>query len=166
MEDRFESLDQDGFALVHGQGEGLKNEVFSVAVDDDAGKTIAFAPDLAAEIFCEAVAESVFTGHGDAALKEVEVEILSLTGEPAGNDLGATVVDRRAQHTISAIFERDNVAVLGFSEGFEDFGGIDPVVAVKKSGARLNNDACHDDRTRNAREGTREVNGHAIRSGK
>ena len=44
---------------------------------------------------------------------------------------------------ISAVLERNHVAVGGFSENLEDFAGKDPVVSMQDSRARFNDDACH-----------------------
>lgn len=69
---------------------------------------------------------------------------MAAAGEAAGDDLGGGVVDGGAEGAVAEVFEGDDVAGLGVSEGFFNLGGVDPFVAVEDSGARCNNEAGHE----------------------
>jgi hypothetical protein len=71
--------------------------MLAVAVDDQAGHAVGFAPDEAAERFIDAAALAVFDGLADAAGEEIEVEVLLAAGKAAGDDLRLRIVDRRTR---------------------------------------------------------------------
>jgi hypothetical protein len=96
------------------------------------------------EGFTASVPEAELAGDRNAALKEIQIQFLPLPREAAGNDLGTAVIDRCSQHPVAAVLERDKPAVLRFAEGFEHLRGVDPVVAVEKTGAGLNDKSCHE----------------------
>ena len=114
--------------MIHGERERLDGEVGAVAIDDQAGQAIGFAPDEAAQRVIEAPALAVFDGLADAAGEEVEVEILAAPGEAAGDNLGERVVDGRAERAVAKILEGYDIAGLWIAEGFPDFGGVNPFV--------------------------------------
>ena len=142
-EQRDEGLADDVAAQVHGQGQRLDAEVGAVAIDDEAGQAVAFAPDEAAEEFIEAAAAAMLDGLADAAGEEIQVEVLAAAGEAAGDDLGVRVIDRGAERAVAKILEGDHVAGLGVAESFLDLGGVNPLVAVENTGAGSDDEACH-----------------------
>jgi hypothetical protein len=97
--------------------------------------------------------------HGDlqTAFKKIQVQILTLTGKTTRYDLRTTVVNRRAQHPVTSILQGHKLTVLWISKGFKNLGGVHPVVAMKKPGAWLDNETCHDVAA-HARSLPREVN--------
>ncbi len=44
---------------------------------------------------------------------------------------------------IATVLERDDIAILRFSERFQDFAGKNPVVPVQNARARFNDEASH-----------------------
>ncbi len=64
-------------------------------------------------------------------------------GKAAGDDLGLRIIDGGAKRAVAEILERDNIAGFRITEGFLNFGGVDPLVTVENASARRDNDACH-----------------------
>jgi len=152
LESFAESLDEEVAALVHGEREGLQDEVVEVAVDDDAGQAVGFAPDEAAEAGIDGEALAEGGGLVEAAEEELAVEGLAAAGEAAGDDLGGGVVDGGAEEAVPSVLERDDFAGLGVSEGLEDFAGVDPLVAVKDAGAGFDDESGHGRKTGGRRD--------------
>jgi hypothetical protein len=88
-------------AFVHRQGQGLEHEVVPVAIDDNAGQTVAFAPDQPSQPFVHSIAAAVVERDGDSTLKEIEIKLLTLPTEAAGNDIGLRIVDGAAQKLVA-----------------------------------------------------------------
>ena len=63
----------------------------------------------------------VFGGLRDAALEEIEIEVLPLSRETTGDDLRFGIVNRTANQTIAPVLQRNDVAIRRFSENLEDF---------------------------------------------
>ena len=83
---------------------------------------------------------------GNAAAKEIGVEVLAAAGKTPGNDLGKRVVDGATEEAVLAVLEGNHIAGGGFAEGFENFTGVNPVVAVEEAGAGTNDEAGHGER--------------------
>lgn len=143
LEDVVEGLDDEVLAEIHGEGEGLDDEEVAVAVDDEAGEAVGFAPDDAAEIEVDAGGFADGDGALDAAGEEVEVEILASVGEEAGGDLGLGIVDGTAEGLAADVLKMDDIAGLGIAEALLDFSGVDPEVAVEEAGAGLDGEGGH-----------------------
>ena len=133
----------DFFAQIHRQRQRLDGKVVAVAVDDQAGQAVGFAPDETGKRFIDVGALAQVDRLADAAGEEVEVEILFAAGKAAGDDLRHRIVDRRAERAVAEILERDNVARLWIAEGFFDLGGVNPLVTVKNACSGCDDDACH-----------------------
>lgn len=76
-------------------------------------------------------------------MKEVEIESLFAPGKPASHDLRLRVVNRAADQVIPAVLKRNNVPILRFPEGFQDFAGKNPVVPMENASARFDDKAGH-----------------------
>src|SRR5262249_48164252 len=115
----------------------------AVAVHDDAGKAVAFAPDDAAKIRPHATPLAILHGLRDATLEKVEVEILPLARKAARGDLRLGIEDGAAEQAVAAVLERDDVAILRIAPGFQDFRGVNPLVSVENARAWSDDDSGH-----------------------
>jgi phosphoribosylaminoimidazole-succinocarboxamide synthase len=61
----------------------------------------------------------------------------------ARHNLRFRIPNRAPQHPIASIFNGDYVAVSRFAENFQHFGRINPVVAMRDSGARSDDNSSH-----------------------
>ena len=143
LENFFDRVGDEFFALVHGEGQRLQDRAVAIAVENKAGQSVAFAPDLAAGTRVESELVAVFRGHGDAAAEEVGIEVLTLARKAAGRDFRAAVVNGAAEKAVALVFEADNRAVFGFAGDLEDFVVVDPIVPVEDACAGADNDRCH-----------------------
>src|SRR5215471_8584782 len=82
------------FSLIHRQGQRLENKKVAVAIEDHAGKSVAFAPNDAATPRINLSPVTVFVCLRDAAFEKIEIKILALPGKTAGDDLRFRIVDR------------------------------------------------------------------------
>jgi hypothetical protein len=108
----------------------LEHEIIVVAIDDHAGKPVALAPRDPTKVWIDTSSRSVFGGLCDAAIKEVQIEILFPPREAPRHDLRFRVVNRAADQMILTVFKRDDIAVRRFPENFQHFARKHPVVAV------------------------------------
>lgn len=143
IEEVLQSLDNEVLSLEHGEGEGLDDEVVAVAIHDEAGKAVGLAPNEAAEGGVDARVGAGLDGALDAALKEVEVQILTAVREEAGGDLRLRVVDGGAKWLAANVFEGDDIAGLWIASAKLDLGGVNPDVTVEKASARLKDECGH-----------------------
>src|SRR6476660_2855857 len=81
---------------VQRQCERLQNEMIAVAIDDHAGKTVAFAPNDATQIWIDVSPVAILGSLRDAALEEIKVEILPPPGETARQNLRFRIVNGAA----------------------------------------------------------------------
>ena len=84
IENAFDRLDNQVLALSHRERERLEDDVIVVAVDDDTGETVGFAPNNAPEGGVDPGGFTQAKGAFDATLEEIEVEILTAVGKEAG----------------------------------------------------------------------------------
>ena len=61
--------------------------MIAVAINDHAGKTVAFAPNNATQVWIHASPVPILGGLRDAASEEINVEILPAPGETARYNL-------------------------------------------------------------------------------
>ena len=129
---------------VHRHCQGLESRNRAETVDNHTRNPVALTPEDAANhrIDPERITELLCTL--EAPTKKLRIQILTATGKPAGDDLGLGVVNSAAKHPVTAILDRDDVAILWSAKGLEHFGAVNPVVPVKNPGPWPYDDACHD----------------------
>ena len=128
---------------VHRQRERLQNEIVAVTIDDHARQTVAFAPHNAPQFWIDTSPVAIFGSLRDAALEEIQIEILSSSRKTARDNLRFRIVNRAPNQMIAAILERNHVAVDRISENLQDFAGKHPIVSVQNSRARFDDDSSH-----------------------
>src|SRR5262249_53297264 len=128
---------------VHRQGQRLQNKVLSIAVDDHAGKTVAFAPHDATQFRFNTPPVTVFGSLHDTAPKEIQIQILPSPRETARNDLRFGIVNGAPDQMIPAVLERNHIAIRGLSEYLEHFARKYPVVSMQNSRTRFDNNSGH-----------------------
>src|SRR6266581_3106840 len=128
---------------VHRQRERLQNEMIAVAIDDHAGKTVAFAPNDAAQVWIDISPVAILGRLCDAASEEIKVEVLPAPRETARHNLRFRIVNGAADEAILTVLERDHIAVRGISKNLQDFTGKHPIVSVQYSRTRFDNDSWH-----------------------
>ena len=142
-----EDLDQGGddeiFALVHGEGEGLEDEVLAVAVDDDAGEAVGLAPDGTRELRIDIEMRAEFLSLLDAPDEKVVVEGLFSPREAPGDDLGGGIVNSGAEGTVLEVLEANDFAGFRGAEGLANLARIDPIVSVEDASAGHDNQSWH-----------------------
>src|SRR5438552_12844239 len=107
----FDRLDDQIFPHIHRQGERLHDKMLTIAIDDEAGQSIALAPNHAAKFCIDLSTRPVFRRLSDATFKKVEIEILFPSGKTPRDNLRLRIVNRASNQMIFAIFERDHVAI-------------------------------------------------------
>src|ERR1700730_7621216 len=122
--------DDQRFLQIHRHRQGLENEIFAVAIENHAWKSIALAPNDSPEVRIDLSPIAVIGSLGNSAFEEIEIEVLTLPGKSAGHDLGFRIVNCTADQLVAAVFERNHVAIGRFTQNFEHLAGEDPVVAV------------------------------------
>src|SRR5207253_5244324 len=88
-------------------------------------------------------AGSVFDRLGNAARKKIEVELLFAPRETPRHDLRFGIVNGAADQVVTAVFERNHVPVVRFSEHLQYLAGKNPVVSVKNPCARFDDKSSH-----------------------
>ena len=129
--------------LIHRKRQGLEHETIAVAIDDHAGKSVALAPDEAAEPRLDSAARPVLDGLGNPALEEIEIELLFPARKAARDNLRPGVVDRAPKKAVASVLERNHIAVGGISKHLQDLAAEHPIVSMQDSRARFNDKATH-----------------------
>src|ERR1700745_369995 len=93
------------FALVHGQGQRLQDEVRGVTVNYQARKTVAFTPDQPARIAVIQPFLAETSGLFDTPEKEIAIELLALPRKSPRHYLGPGIIDGTTQSPIPPVFE-------------------------------------------------------------
>jgi hypothetical protein len=83
----------------------LQYEVISVAIDDDSGETVAFAPDDATQFWIDVSSVAIFGSLSDAAPKKIQIKILPAPGETARHNLRFGIVNGAPDQMVFAVLE-------------------------------------------------------------
>ena len=103
----------------------------AVAVKDNPGEAVGFAPDEPVYRFRETEGFAIVPGSLEPALKEIGIEVLFPAGDPTGDDLGCRVVDGGAEWPVAVRDQFDDIARLGVAGDPLNLAGVDPLVPVK-----------------------------------
>ena len=101
---------------VHRQRERLHHKIVAVPVDDQPGKSVAFAPNNAAKPWIEMSPRTVFCRLCDSAFEEIQIQVLFPSRETARHNLRLGIVNRATDQMILTVLERDDVSVCRFPE--------------------------------------------------
>ena len=128
---------------VHRLRQGLEHEDFAVAIHDDAGQAVALTPHNPQQIPATTGFLPVFQRLRDPPVEKIRVQILPAPGEPPHDNLRLRVVNPDAQQLVPSVLDRHDTPVLGASECFQNFTGINPVMPVQDPRARADDDSSH-----------------------
>src|SRR5712691_8703846 len=117
--------------------------MIAVTIDDHPGQPVALAPNDPAQFWIDPSPVAVVGRLANAAFEKIKIEILPLPRKTARHDLRPGIVNRAPDQTIAAILERNDVAVYWVAEYFQHLARKNPVVSVKNSGPRFDDDSCH-----------------------
>lgn len=115
-----------------------------IPIYDEPRQTIRLAPGEAAE---EGVDGKPFPERKcefQAAEEEILVEVLFSPRKTACHNLRFWVINRTSKRFVFEILQGNDLAWLRIPEGFLDFRGVNPIVAVKDAGAGFYDETGHE----------------------
>ena len=136
--------------LVHGHRERLHHQHIGIAVDDETGQAIALAPHKAHHFLPRKPAFAQHGCLGNAAGKEIAVQVLLTTGEAARHNLRMRIIHGRSQVTVALILEQHHITRLGIPEHGTHLCAIYPIVTMKNTRLGRNDKTCHNARYHSA----------------
>src|SRR4029434_9166394 len=128
---------------IHRECQRLEDEAIAVAINNHTGKSVALAPDEAAEPRIDSAPRPVLDSLRNSALEEIEIEPLFSARKAARHNLRPGVVDRASEKAVASILERNHIAVGGISKHLQDLATEHPIVSMQDSRARFDDKAAH-----------------------
>src|SRR5438132_5072251 len=121
----------------------MQDKLLAVSIENDAGQSVALAPDNAMQLGIYLPSLAIFRRSRNSSFEEIEIELLPPVRKTARHNLRFGIPHRAPHHSIAPILNRNNIAIGWITEDFQHLAGKKPVVSVQNSRSRSNDNSSH-----------------------